>query len=382
MFDIDNDMDDLLKRAAENYPLKSGKDKWDDIAARLQQETVKPVATAWPEKLISLVLLVFILLFSIATADLQLAYNKSLVVNRGLESSIASQPASSSLPAHSNSASVIKLKETIKTNEDVVPANLNGYGYHHQPLIENIADDKPVMETIGVDTITQAKKQKPIDPFSDYVITKDVDTALTKSKRDDKKRHPHFYAGIAAGINVSTIKSMDPDKPGFSVGLLAGYRFNKRWSVETGLFYSKNMYRSEGKYFDLKEMRSSMPSGMELMDVKGLNHIIEIPLQAKFDFGFKGKHNFFSTAGFSSYMVILEKNKYNMMNNGAAEEMNGLYTKARSSFAASLNLSAGYELPAGKFRMRLEPFTQIPLKGMGIGKLPLTSFGLRVAIIR
>ena len=400
MFDIDNDMDDLLRRAAENYPLTTGKDKWDDIQARLPQEPVKRVAVALPGIVISCVLLLFILHFSMATADLNLLYKRSANNQIFKDASIASQAAiandNKTLPGLEPDHSVKKTsnpekiivqinnKTGFRKSAITVNEKLKAAGYVELVEFESKAGDILLSRQINsYTTISIPEKQKSlISSRGSHSIPIDSTSGLITASDAIKKKKAHIYASVTATVNVSTVKSMDPGKPGFIFGLLAGYQFSKRWSIETGLLYSKKMYKSEGKYFDTKEMRSSMPPGMELMDVKGYNHLIEIPLQVKYDFGVRAKHNFFSTAGFSSYMIILEKNQYNMMNNGVEEQMNGEYTDRKNYVAGSFNLSAGYELPAGKFRMRFEPFTQIPLKGMGIGKLPLTSFGFRIAIIR
>lgn len=35
MQDLGPDMEDLLRKASESYPLKQGEDKWDDIASKI-----------------------------------------------------------------------------------------------------------------------------------------------------------------------------------------------------------------------------------------------------------------------------------------------------------------------------------------------------------
>ena len=42
---IENDMDELFRRAAEGYPLKNSKDDWDNIAQLLEPRTGIAAAT-------------------------------------------------------------------------------------------------------------------------------------------------------------------------------------------------------------------------------------------------------------------------------------------------------------------------------------------------
>ena len=397
MFDIDNDMDDLLRRAAENYPLKNPEDKWDEIAARLQNEPVKRIATLHTG-LIPGILLLLVMLFSKFTADLNLFVNRSSnspVINH-------SSMMHDMVKGKSNAATTALTKHIEHTSKQL-PFNVyynnslrktdpagNLYGnvnYSIGRVLKRIKNDEDVVESPELnnnlnfgESISAAKTNEKIIPLKDNSVRNDT-TGNSITSKDNHKKQNHLYAGIGVAASISTIKSRETEKPGFGFGLLAGYTINKRWSAETGIFYSKKMYKSEGKYFDTKAMKSTMPSGMELKDMTGTSHIVEIPLQVKYNFG-KGSRHLFSTAGISTYMVILEKNEYNMMDNGVASKMNGSYSDKNTLFAGFLNLSAGYEIPAGKLRIRFEPFTQIPLKGIGIGKLPLTSFGFRIAFIR
>ena len=63
--------------------------------------------------------------------------------------------------------------------------------------------------------------------------------------------------------------------------------------------------------------------------------------------------------------------------------MTGSYKNVTKYFAATVDISAGYENKIGKFTsMRIEPYLQIPLKGIGVGSMPVMSAGLHVSIIK
>jgi hypothetical protein len=183
-------------------------------------------------------------------------------------------------------------------------------------------------------------------------------------------------------MSFSTVKNSGMDRSGYSLGLLVGYRTSHNISLETGLSYCRKFYSSKGEYFDMNEMGSAMPSGMQIMEVEGSNHVFEIPLHLKYDFNAGRRSHFFSTIGFSSFLMTQEKNQYDLMTNGVSQKMTGTYKNNRQYMAASLDLSIGYEKSLGVISMRLEPYVQIPLKGVGIGKLPVTSYGWRLGILQ
>ena len=76
MQDIENHMDDLLRKAAENYPLNTGDGDWDAVAARLTQQAVPAVrrSNRWKYVLSILFLLVFLF-----TADFVLKQRTGMV---------------------------------------------------------------------------------------------------------------------------------------------------------------------------------------------------------------------------------------------------------------------------------------------------------------
>ena len=69
--------------------------------------------------------------------------------------------------------------------------------------------------------------------------------------------------------------------------------------------------------------------------------------------------------------------------NGAQQTMISSYKNKSRSLAATLDISAGYEHKLGKSNyFRVEPYVQIPLKGMGVGSMPMISSGLRIGITK
>src|SRR5688500_18833860 len=93
----------------------------------------------------------------------------------------------------------------------------------------------------------------------------------------------------------------------------------------------------------MKKIESSMPGGMEMIDVKGRLSLFEIPYKLKYDFLLKQKSNFFIAAGGSTNIYIKETNEYFTSLNGASQQMQGTYTDIRCAPLCLAHVSAGYE---------------------------------------
>ena len=126
-----------------------------------------------------------------------------------------------------------------------------------------------------------------------------------------------------------------------------------------------------------------MPAGMKVVSLEGSCSIIEIPFKVKYNLRSRGDKHFYTTAGISGYIVTGEYNKYHAILNGAEQDITGSYNKSSGYTAAVLVLGAGYENSMGKsLRIRIAPYVQIPLRGIGVGALPVMTTGLHLGFTR
>jgi len=76
-----------------------------------------------------------------------------------------------------------------------------------------------------------------------------------------------------------------------------------------------------------------------------------------------------------------ENNDYRALINGSQQELSVKYKHKMSYFPGAVNLSIGHEFKTGKqTKFRIEPYLQIPLKGIGVGSMPVTTTGLHIGI--
>ena len=140
---------------------------------------------------------------------------------------------------------------------------------------------------------------------------------------------------------------------------------------------AKKYYYSSGEFFNL-----NMP-GKKVISLEGNSTIIEIPIKAKFNFLNKQKTSLFASAGVISYLLTNEKNDYILLVNGAEMNMTNIYPDASRYFAGAIDLSAGFEYNIGNaLKLRIEPYVQIPLKGIGVGTMDILSSGLHLTIFK
>lgn len=189
-----------------------------------------------------------------------------------------------------------------------------------------------------------------------------------------------FYAGVLAGPDFTSIKGQAIQNPGYSMGLILGYRFNKRLSVEGAALWDHKAYYTSGEYFN--KTKADIPPTITIEHMNGVCNMFEIPLSIRYDFLLLKNGGFYANAGISSYMMQLETYSYLASAPGynpwTADKS---YPHSGNDFFSMLHLSAGYRFQWGKIgEVRLEPYYKIPLRGVGVGDLPMTSAGLYIGL--
>ena len=199
-------------------------------------------------------------------------------------------------------------------------------------------------------------------------------------KKNRKQKEHGLYAGIVFSPDISTVKFQSIKKIGVSMGVLVGYQINKRISVESGVSWSIKNYYTDGKYFSTTRVYTN--STAKIKNVDGVCNMIEIPLTIKYNLT-TCKTNFSTSAGLSSYLIKNEKYNYTIDNSGQQYQHSATYSNSSTALLAVANFSVGYNKALKKnISLRIEPYIKIPLKGMGIGSLPIMSTGFNIGITK
>jgi hypothetical protein len=371
MQDSGPDMEELLNKASEDYPLKNPVDKWDII----QDAIVHQQDSSEKRRNLTLVLMPFLLsalmLAGLAVGDSgKITYGKAEIATSRL-----------TMPSHKTDKVVrtAAAKRARSITSEVTISNLNNIHtlLPPKPQLSATFDSPPLtaskkflVATPGVNGLDIKTELVPSDFFNALSPSENLQLSSAKLKKG-------FYYGIMAGLDVNAVKDQPFGNSNFEIGAIAGYRISRRMSLESGVSLVKKYYDTKGKYFKMDDM----PGGAEMMEVDGSSKLIRIPFHIQTQL-IDRKYQVFVSSGVSSYLMTEENNEYHVMMNGTEHKMFGSYTNNRNYFAATLDFSAGIERQIGaKNQVRFQPYLHLPLKGIGVGKLPIRSAGIRIGFI-
>jgi hypothetical protein len=399
---LNHDMDELLRRAAEGYPVKPTGADWDKVAEQLEAaETKAPPGPQYGGLKKLLLLLPFVLasfvcdkFFTVKWGTLPTmetaarGHVPDLVTNNEKQAKRANVPVRNYTQKRTG--------ETRKTPQEL-----------HMPEPEitespAITTHKKPLQTMG------SLKSLPFaagnEPTSDFLTVANNSTEPVLQKLQHvivigkeklinpitsplkKQRDAHTgkgYISLLVGPDISWVKDQRIEATGYSIGLLAGYNFSRKWAVESGVFWDRKNYYSDGEYFKTNKIK--LPQGTTVLKVYGYCAMLEIPLNLRYTILAKKNMTFTATAGFSSYIMKKEDYDYVSKNINSTTPYYGNAKRIWESkdWLSVANLSLGYEHQFGpKSKIHIEPYLKLPLRGVGIGSLPLRSAGVLVGITR
>ena len=386
---MNHDMEELMRRAAIDYPLIEGEDRWDEIGQRLSQanDAVKTNSSHYQIAYTALLLFLFLHMFLILN---RYVIRQHLITGIEKENNVVNHSKQSIEIRITLSKGEQRLHPVIMTGNSKASRTNKIY----RDLVST--DSEPSDEHF---VLPSKVSYIPILAGKNYLYFMNqrqnwlmqlqpsnsdlIFISATRKNTNKTFQSVGFYYGVSFATHLSAIKELKFERTGFDMSVHLGYRMSSFTSIESGLKFSRKYYWTPGKYFSMAEMQSSMPSGMEMKEVNGSSMIFEIPVHFRYSFLNKPKHSLYASTGFSSYFLTEEKNKYHTMMNGTESKMYGNYKQNRNYFAASFDFSLGMEKQIGKSsRLRLEPYIQLPTRAVGVGRLPVKSAGLRLGIFR
>jgi hypothetical protein len=199
------------------------------------------------------------------------------------------------------------------------------------------------------------------------------------SERASGNDEKGWYAGIVSGLDLSSIH-MKSLKNGVTRGLIVGYSVNSNWSMESGLLWDNKKFHDDGSHFSPAGYTPT--SNVTIVAVNGKSRLYEWPINVKYVI--PQHHNLFATAGISSYFMRLENYDYEYTQTNQPGGHNYLsYKNASRNWFSVANMSVGYTHTLGGVgSLRVEPYVKLPLKNLGVGKMPIMSTGLNIGFTR
>lgn len=378
---LENDMDELFRKAADNYPLRTETSDWDKIAMGLDKVPPGQLTSPGSKRKYAVLLLLGIVFISGGVLWLRPHQVSSQADTRiSVAESKKERPERKNSPVGNTDHEIVNTTTYFAPRATYEsPAGISGNTTVNLSGIESGQKKTGLVESPEIFQVDPAKPGSSI--FRRDIAGLEIPVAKPDPISKAKKKKG-FYYGFVTGPQFNQVKGQGFYKAGLSSGILVGFGKGGPVSLETGLLFTRKHYTSEGRYFDMNKASTAMPSGMKVLSLKGHSSVYEIPLRVKVDFLSKGKGKFFSTAGISSYLLKKETNDYRAMINGVEQNMAGDYQKIKTYLAGSFNLSAGYQYNIGKqVSLRVEPYIQIPIQGLGIGSMPVSSTGLHIGIV-
>lgn len=285
-------------------------------------------------------------------------------ISRNDRQSISNKSVSNRSISDNDQPAISNEDQLSKSNDDQpLTANTDQQNVSNIPLKNTNPQPGPLVE-----------KQK------DSLAINNTVAATKKNNITVEKGKQHgIYISIIGAADVSTIKMQTVEHLGFGAGILVGYQFNKKWAIESGVLWDKKQYYSDGEYFDTK--KTGIPPAVQVLNIDGACNMFEVPVSARYNFSFKKKGNFFATAGLTSYFMKKEDYYYYAKHGSSYYGAERTYKNSGNNLFSVMTLSAGYEYRLGKVgSLRTEPYLRLPLTGVGIGNLPISSIGLQVGI--
>jgi len=274
-------------------------------------------------------------------------------------------------PNRSNSAVIVE--EIINDNLALSETPENSQSILQKPLAE-----KPLDLSVSGFNEAISVEAKPLASTASKTLN-DVSTVTKSKKQNNNSSTKGFYVGFLGGPDLSAVKYQSVKQLGLSLGVIAGYRINKQFAVETGLIWDKKYYYSSGEYFNKSEI--NLPAYTSILTVNGSCNMFEIPISLRYDFPSGANHGFFIKGGFSSYLMKQEKYTANVDSSGFQWSYPFATDHPKNYFFSIVQLSGGYEFAIDrKTKISFEPYVKIPLQGIGVGSMPISSAGIYIGI--
>ena len=207
---------------------------------------------------------------------------------------------------------------------------------------------------------------------------KSTDISAPKKAAVRSNDNSKWTFGAVYAPDISSVKFTHSQPAGYNVGLTVEYKLSDKFSLQSGLIYTRKKYKMNGE--DYHPPKGTWFDYIHLVDVTGNCEMFDIPLNVRFNAIRKKSSNFFVTAGLSTYLMKEENYSYYYYYNSnptTPTTRDRSYDTDSEYLFSILNISVGYEKKLSKaFSLQVEPFFKQPLTGLGFGEMKLNSAGV------
>lgn len=413
----DSELDDLFREsAAQSAPPDRREEIWEKLQQKLDEPSDRRKPVAWRRK--GLMIAVLVLFLGVAAWELfkKESGSRSLPAveasgGPGVRPGQQTAPRQGRLAAHPGSGDISgRPSGEAGTDEAVAPSRPKGAAAAFPafrpatapaPLKANpAAAEQRAPETSFLPSLEALSLVLPGSPRSGTGLgrvagqppsfqaalppQKTLPQAESRSvKPGDSAQHTataplaHWYFGLAAGPDWSSASARGWGT-GVGGGLTLTYRFHHRWGVRTGVFLTKKIYDARPEDYNPKD-DSWRAYHVQAIDANC--SVIEVPVNLQYAVWTRGNSRLWLNTGLSSYWMHEEEYTYHYKNSSGnpASWTDEMYGQNHHLFSL-LNFSAAYEKSWRHISLGVEPYVQMPLEGIGYGRVKLYSGGIRFTL--
>ncbi len=196
---------------------------------------------------------------------------------------------------------------------------------------------------------------------------------------NDKAGNDRFKVSFSLGAgfspDFSTVGMGNFVSPGVRWNFLAEVGISRRFIINTGITWVNNKYEAYGE--DYHAPPRYWKKGIAADEAYGECVMLDIPLNVRYNFLMKGRHQFFVSGGASTY-ILLKEDYYFEYDVEDPELPQHWGTDKTSVYPFKIvNFSVGYQYQLGrKGAFQVEPFIKIPTAGVGWGEVDLQTLGV------
>jgi len=268
----------------------------------------------------------------------------------------------------------------------------NETGKQTETTDDIVSDNKPISssQSIAIANVI-VKNDNPIVSSSMDSLHKINDTvaqpivaSAQKPSADKKNGHTfknNFAITASVGPGLSYVGLEYLGKTTFTYGAGIAYAESKKFTLRTGFYVSSKIYSANpSDYHPPKTFWTYYP---DLQKIDANCKVYEIPVNLTYNFKQVKKHNWFAAAGLASYIMKNENYGYYSENtSGQTQYADADVSNQNKNIFSILTFSGGYQYHINsRFSVMAEPYIELPLNGIGFGKINLNSTGLLFTIV-
>lgn len=195
------------------------------------------------------------------------------------------------------------------------------------------------------------------------------------------QRQNRWTLGILAAPEIASVTLSGKSDPGYSFGILTEYRLARRFSLSAqGLYASKRYTAGKGEF---QPPKGAWYHNVAPIETVGSCNMLEATLSLRTELLQKQHWNLVANTGISTWWMLREGYEYHYEKYYPGLPYNWKSQKTLTQWLAIGQVGIGAERQvSSEMSIEADLYLQVPLQGIGSGKVQLYSQGISVALRR